>query len=183
MQHIWLYGGGAPQSHYHHIVYICRKLPSRMMMLNSNWHTTLRLTVFEILAVEWRNYRFLPFVSQRPKWSSWAPFLTPHLVILKDIATKRGEDYSGTQLYHHANFPADRLHRRRHPRLHKNRQSHVSHCRVLPLGEFTVMIPEPHATSQGAVTWWNQCHDRATLQRVRILSAILKIVLRHIFCF
>ena len=23
-------------------------------------------------------------------------------------------------------------------------QSHVSHCRVLPLGEFTVTIPEPH---------------------------------------
>jgi len=44
-------------------------------------------------------------------------------------------------------------------------QSHVSHCRVLPLGEFTVMIPEPHATLQG----------------VRIPSAILKIVLRHIF--
>ena len=34
-------------------------------------------------------------------------------------------------------------------------QSHVSHCRVLPLGEFTVTIPEPHATLQGAVTWWN----------------------------
>jgi len=32
-------------------------------------------------------------------------------------------------------------------------QSHISHCRVLPLGEFTVMIPEPHATLQGAVTW------------------------------
>jgi len=31
-------------------------------------------------------------------------------------------------------------------------QSHVSHCRVLPLGEFTVTIPEPHATLQGAVT-------------------------------
>jgi len=29
-------------------------------------------------------------------------------------------------------------------------QSHVSHCRVLPLGEFTVTIPEPHATLQGA---------------------------------
>jgi len=41
-------------------------------------------------------------------------------------------------------------------------QSHVSHCRVLPLGEFTVMIPEPHATLQSAVTWRNQCHDRAT---------------------
>jgi len=35
---------------------------------------------------------------------------------------------------------------------------------VLPLGEFTVMIPEPHATLQG----------------VRISSAILKIVFRHI---
>jgi len=48
------------------------------------------------------------------------------------------------------------------------------------------MIPEPHATLQGAVTWRNQCYDRATLQGVRIPSAILKIVFRHIlffFCF
>jgi len=61
-------------------------------------------------------------------------------------------------------------------------QSHVSGCRVglLPLGEFTVMIPEPHATLQGAATWRNQCHDRATLQGVRIPSAILKIVFRDI---
>jgi len=62
-------------------------------------------------------------------------------------------------------------------------QSHVSHCRVLPLGEFTVKIPEPHATLQGAVTWRNQCHNRATLKGVRIPSAILKIVFRHIFLF
>jgi len=62
-------------------------------------------------------------------------------------------------------------------------QSHVSHCGVLPLGEFTVTIPEPHATLQGVVTWRNQCHDRATLQGVRIPSAILKIVLRHILLF
>jgi len=27
-------------------------------------------------------------------------------------------------------------------------QSHVSHCRVLPLGEFTVVIPEPHRRVQ-----------------------------------
>jgi len=54
---------------------------------------------------------------------------------------------------------------------------------VLPLGEFTVMIPQPHATLQSAVTCRNQCHDRATLQGVRIPSAILKIVFRHIFCF
>ena len=53
---------------------------------------------------------------------------------------------------------------------------HLPHCRVLPLGEFTVTIPEPHATLQDAVTWQNQCHDRATLQSVIILSAILKIV-------
>jgi len=39
-------------------------------------------------------------------------------------------------------------------------QSHVSH--LLPLGEFTVTIPEPHATLQSAVTWRNQRHDRAT---------------------
>ena len=59
-------------------------------------------------------------------------------------------------------------------------QSHVSHCSVLPLGEFTVTIPEPHATLQGSVTWRNQCRDRATLQGVTIPSAILKIVFRHI---
>ena len=54
----------------------------------------------------------------------------------------------------------------------------------IALGEFTVTIPEPDATLQGAVTWRNQCHDRATLQGVRIPSAILKIVLRRIFfCF
>jgi len=62
-------------------------------------------------------------------------------------------------------------------------QSHVSHCMVLPLGEFTVTIPEPHATLHGAVTWRNRCHDRATLRGVRIPSAILKIVFRHILYF
>jgi len=61
-------------------------------------------------------------------------------------------------------------------------QSHVLRCRVglLLLGEFTVMIPEPHATLHRAVTWRNQCHDRATLQGVRIPSATLKLVFRHI---
>jgi len=64
-------------------------------------------------------------------------------------------------------------------------QSYVSHYRVLPLGELTVMIQEPRITLQGAVTWRNQCHDRATLQGVRIPYAILKFVSRHIvfFCF
>jgi len=43
-------------------------------------------------------------------------------------------------------------------------QIHLPHCRVLPPGEFTVMIPEPHAT----------------LQDIRIQSAILKIVFHNI---
>jgi len=38
-------------------------------------------------------------------------------------------------------------------------QSDVSHFNMLPLGEFTVMIPEPHATLQGAATWRIHCHD------------------------
>jgi len=77
------------------------------------------------------------------------------------------------------------------------------HCRVLPPGKFNVMIPElrvrlqgaatgriqwhvipePRITLQGAVTWWNQCHDRATLQGVRIPSAILQIVFHHILFY
>ena len=52
---------------------------------------------------------------------------------------------------------------------------------MLPLDEFNLMIPEPHATLQDAVTWRNQCHDRATLQGVRIPSAILKIVFAIFF--
>ena len=63
------------------------------------------------------------------------------------------------------------------------------------------VIPEPRITLQGAatlvnslsrfqshmphcscaVTWRNQCHDRATLQSVRIPTAILKIVFRRFF--
>ena len=54
---------------------------------------------------------------------------------------------------------------------------------VLPLGEFTVTIPEPRTTLQGAVTWRNQCHGRATLRGVRIPSAILKIVFSPYFIF
>ena len=57
------------------------------------------------------------------------------------------------------------------------------HCRVLPLGEFTVTIREPHATLQGAVTWQNQCHDCATLQGVKIPSAILKLFLAIFYYF
>jgi len=47
-------------------------------------------------------------------------------------------------------------------------QSQVLRCRMLPLAEFIVMIPEPHATLQGAATWRIQWHvipePRVTLQ-------------------
>ena len=45
------------------------------------------------------------------------------------------------------------------------------------------VIPEPRVTLQGrpTATWWIHCHDsHATLQGVRIPSAILKIIFRHI---
>jgi len=45
------------------------------------------------------------------------------------------------------------------------------------------VIPEPHATLQGAVTGPNQCRDRATLQGFRIPSVILKIIFHHILFF
>jgi len=40
---------------------------------------------------------------------------------------------------------------------------------VLPIGEFTVMIPEPHATLQDAVTWRNKntCHIAGCNNSVR----------------
>jgi len=52
--------------------------------------------------------------------------------------------------------------------------SMACHPRATLQGAWTMI------TLQSAVTWRNQCHDRATLQGVRIPSAILKIVFRHI---
>ena len=64
------------------------------------------------------------------------------------------------------------------------------------------VIPEPRIILQGVATWWihwhdstaichiagcshltKSCHDRATLQGVRIPSSILKIVFHHILFF
>ena len=85
-------------------------------------------------------------------------------------------------------------------------QSHLPHCRVLPPGEFNVMIPELCVTLQGAATgringMSSQSHvshsrvlplgeftviipePHATLQGLIIPSAILKIVFCHILFF
>jgi len=63
------------------------------------------LTVFEIFAVKWQK-----LVSQMPKMVHPKPILTLHLDTPKDIATKRGEALSGTQLYHRAEFHTDHCH-------------------------------------------------------------------------
>jgi len=65
---------------------------------------------------------------------------------------------------------------------------HVSEPRITLQGAATWWIHyhdsrATYTTLQGAVTWRNQCHDRATLQGLRIPSAILKIVFRHILFF
>ena len=42
-------------------------------------------------------------------------------------------------------------------------ESHLSHCRVLPTGEFSVMIPEPRVNLQGAAARRIHCRvSRAT---------------------
>jgi len=61
-------------------------------------------------------------------------------------------------------------------------QSHVSHCRVLPLGEFTVAIPEPRHIAGcsylvKSMSW--SCHIAGSKNFI----AILKIVFRHILFF
>jgi len=64
---------------------------------------------------------------------------------------------------------------------HPRATYHIAWC--CPIGEFTVTIPDPHATLQGAVTWRNQCHDRAILQGVRIPSVIFKFVFAIFYFF
>ena len=74
--------------------------------------------------------------------------------------------------------------------------SHLPYCRVLPTGEFNVMIPELRVTLQGGATGkFNGrilCHvipqppailQGATLQGVITPSTILKIVVRHFLFF
>jgi len=54
----------------------------------------------------------------------------------------------------------------------------------MPLGEFTVTIPGPHASaSAGRVRSPGEINVMITLKGVRISSAILKIVFRHILLF
>jgi len=73
-------------------------------------------------------------------------------------------------------------------------QSHLPHCRVLPPGEFSVMIPElrvtlqgadtwriqwhvipePRITLQGAATWWIRCHDSRTTCHIAGCSHLAK---------
>ena len=54
-------------------------------------------------------------------------------------------------------------------------QSHMLHCRVLPPGEFSVMIPDLRVTMQGASSWWIRCHDsRATCALISPVDCTLQ---------
>ena len=73
-------------------------------------------------------------------------------------------------------------------------QSHLPHCRVLPPGEFNVMIPElcvtmqgaatgpiqwhvipePRITLQGVATWWIHCHDSRATRHITGCSHLAK---------
>ena len=83
------YGGYRP------VTYTFRKLSLTCMMQSSNWHLTLRLTVFEIFAVKW--------LSKGPKTYP-SPFLVLHSLTPEDVVAKREEDLSGWA----ANVHADR---------------------------------------------------------------------------
>jgi len=91
MQYISPYGGcpGALTPHAIHFW----KGPVELM-LSSTWYLTLRLTVFEISAVKWPQFR--PIIwNFGDRWGT---------------APKRREDRSGTDMYHHANFHVNRYH-------------------------------------------------------------------------
>jgi len=68
-------------------------------------HVTLRLTVLEIFAVKYGKNRCLRVRGQNVVHLSLV--LTRIFVTPKDIATRMGENRSGTQLYHRANSLAD----------------------------------------------------------------------------
>ena len=48
-------------------------------------------------------------------------------------------------------------------------QSHLPHCRVLPPGEFNVMIPELHVTLQDAATEFNGMSSKSHVSHCRVL--------------
>ena len=53
-------------------------------------------------------------------------------------------------------------------------QSHLPHCRVLPLGKFNVMIPELRITLQCVATWWIHCHDSTATCHIAGCSHLVK---------
>jgi len=78
-----------------YIWYIFGKLFSRSTFASQIVPVWLYLEPF-------KSYKFLK-VSEMPNTAHPSPFLDPHIWIFY-IATKRGADTSGTQLYHRAKF-------------------------------------------------------------------------------
>ena len=57
-------------------------------------------------------------------------------------------------------------------------QSHLPHCRVLPPGEFNVIIPELRVSLQDVATWWIHCHDSRATFHIAGCSHLAKSMLR-----
>jgi len=55
-----------------------------------------------------------------------------------------------------------------------SRQRHLPHRRVLPPGEFNVMISELRVTLQGAATWRIKCHDLSATCHIAGCSHLAK---------
>ena len=68
-------------------------------MLSPNWHVTLRLIVFRTFAVKW--------LFRGPNTDRLSIF---GLTFGDPYRHHAGEDTSGSHIYHHAEFNADRLH-------------------------------------------------------------------------
>ena len=79
---------GLPWGLPSHVIYFWKALVEPMYMLRPIWHVRLRLTAFEIFTVKICHFGGLLGVTQ-------------------------GETVSGTDVYRHARFHADRCHRRR----------------------------------------------------------------------
>ena len=114
----------------------------------------MRLTVFEILDVKWPKFK--------PKISD--------LGISWRYRPQRGEDLSGTDMYHHAKFHADRRHRRRYicNRTEKKQQPYP---RWIDSSGWKLTIKEAiHIRKEGQQAhepwWWGQLSHA----RIRPLS-------------
>jgi len=103
-------------------------------------------------------------------WSAWVPLTSP---LTYRLSLSYQDDRPGCLQFKHIIWWVARGHARLASPLNQTLISSVLVC-------FTILFLSRRSRQRErhhAVTWRNQCHDHAALQRVRIPSTILKIVL------